>query len=58
MNMQKIRQAILANRGGFEKAGDSEIMMIWNSLDADTQKQYSEKVKNSKKGAKQNAVST
>ena len=44
-NRKQIRDAILANRGGFEKASDSEIMAIWSSLDEATQKSYLESIK-------------
>ena len=40
----KIREAILANRGGHEKTSDAGIMTIWNSLGAETQKQYLDSV--------------
>jgi len=40
VNKAKIREAILANRGGFARATEGQIMTIWNSLDAETQKKY------------------
>jgi hypothetical protein len=43
-NKTKIREAVLANRGGHENTPDAGIMTIWNSLDPETQKQYLESV--------------
>jgi len=40
MNLTEIRKAILQNRGGLENATDSQIMMIWNSLDEETRSKY------------------
>jgi len=37
---KKIREAVCANHGGLETAGDAGIMRVWNSLDQQTQKQY------------------
>lgn len=37
---KKIRQAVLANRGGLENATDEQIMIIWQHLPPDVQKQY------------------
>jgi len=39
-NVKKIRDAICANRGGWLKASDQEIMMLWDSLDKQTQDAY------------------
>ena len=36
----KIRQAILANRGGHQETSDAGIMTIWNSLNPETQQKY------------------
>ena len=49
MDMDIIRKAIIKNRGGFEKASDGQIMIIWNSLDETTQQKYLQSV--SPKGA-------
>ena len=38
--IERIRQAILANRGGLKEATDEQIITIFNSLDSETQKQY------------------
>ena len=43
--MEKIRPAILKNRGGHENATDQELMIIWRALDGDTQSQYLDSVK-------------
>ena len=48
MKMEIIRQAVLAHRGGLENATDNQIMIIWRSLDEQTQKQYLESVKERK----------
>jgi len=45
---ETIRAAVLRNRGGLEKATDSQIMIIWDSLTAKTQKQYLDSVKEEK----------
>jgi len=45
----KIREAVLANRGGLETASDEQIMIIWQSLSADVQKQYLESIKGKEK---------
>lgn len=47
--IETIRAAILRNRGGLEKATGSQIMLIWNSLTAETQKQYLDSVKEERK---------
>lgn len=39
-DINTIRQAVLANRGGLQNASDSEIMTIWNSLDEQTREKY------------------
>jgi len=54
MNIKKIREAVCANRGGLSEATDSQIMVIWNSLPPDVQKQYLE---SSKERKGQDAVS-
>jgi len=56
LSMEKIRQAVCAHRGGWEKASDAEIRAVWNSLSADTQQQYINNLKTEK--GKDNAVST
>lgn len=43
-NKAKIREAVLANRGGFAQATEAQIMTVWNSLDDETRKQYLESV--------------
>ena len=45
----KIREAVLANRGGLETASDEQIMIIWQSLSADVQKQYLDSIKEKEK---------
>lgn len=45
MNIKKIREAVCANRGGLKEATDSQIMVIWNSLPPDVQKQYLDSIK-------------
>ena len=45
MDIKKIRQAVLNNRGGHEGSTDEAILAIWKSLDESTQKQYFESVK-------------
>lgn len=42
---ERIRAAVCQNRGGLEEASDSQIMLIWNSLSAETQKQYLDSIK-------------
>jgi len=44
-NMEKIQAAVCRNRGGLDEATDSQIMIIWNSLSPETQKQYMNSVK-------------
>jgi len=56
--IEKIREAVLKNRGGHEAADDSQILLIWNSLDEETQTKYLESVKKTtKKESKENADS-
>lgn len=52
-DIKKIREAIIANRGGLETASDGEIMSLWTQLDEKTQRQYLERIKPApaKKGA-------
>ena len=38
--IEQIREAVIRHRGGLEGATDSQIMIIWNSLDKETQKMY------------------
>ena len=45
LTMEKIRPAILKNRGGHENATDQELMFIWRALDGETQSQYLDSVK-------------
>ena len=47
----KIRQAVLANRGGLEQATDAQIWAIWASLDVATQERYLASVKTGKGGS-------
>jgi len=51
-NIKKIKEAVLANRGGLGEASDTQIMTIWRSLDEATQNQYTESVKMEVKGNK------
>lgn len=46
--MKQIRAAITANRGGLHDANDAQIRIIWEALDAETQKQYINSVKGKK----------
>lgn len=55
-NIKKIREAIMANRGGHEEATDSQIMTVWDSLPPAAQKQYLESVKDKDKKEKADAV--
>ena len=40
MDLKTIRKAVTTHRGGLDGATDGQILMIWNQLDAETQKQY------------------
>ena len=40
MDMELIRKAVTKNRGGFKEATDSQIMIIWGSLDETTKEAY------------------
>lgn len=44
MDIQTKRRAICASRGGHENTDDAGIMILWNSLDEETQKQYLETI--------------
>ena len=55
IDIKKIREAVIKNRGGWENAMDEEIMTIWRSLDAETQQKYLNSIKTKEKN---NAVST
>ena len=48
MSMNLIRAAILKNRGGLEKATDTELLVIWRSLDIATQDKYLKSLKGEK----------
>ena len=48
IDLKNIRAAILKNRGGFENANDSQIMLIWTALDNETKKAYLESVNDTK----------
>ncbi len=43
-----IKEAVLANHGGFDTATQAQIQSKWNSLPLDVQKSYLEKLKLSK----------
>jgi len=43
--IKAIREAVCANRGGLSEATDGQIMVIWNSLPPNVQKQYFDSVK-------------
>lgn len=49
-NIDLIRKAVIKHRGGLKKASDSQIMIIWNSLDETTQERYLQKVSKERKG--------
>ena len=51
---EAIKQAVLANHGGFADASDSQIMALWHSLDSQTQSRYLAELKQKEKP---NAVS-
>ena len=36
----KIKEAVLANHGGFDGASDAQIMTIWHSLEPAVQQRY------------------
>lgn len=40
LDIETIRKAVTKNRGGFEKASDAQIRIIWYSLDETTQQKY------------------
>ena len=40
LEFEKIKEAILKNRGGLDAATDAQILLIWHSLDEPTQKKY------------------
>jgi len=40
IDIKKIRQAVLKNRGGFKDASDEQIMRMWQLLTPETQEQY------------------
>jgi hypothetical protein len=44
MDIQTIRGAICANRGGHSQTSDAGLSELWNSLPAETQKQYLDSV--------------
>ena len=44
--MEKIRAAVTARHGGFAAACDYQILLLWDSLDAATQKIYLDHLKN------------
>lgn len=45
MDLKTIRKAVTKHRGGLDGASDGQIMLIWNSLDAETKKLYLEPAK-------------
>jgi hypothetical protein len=45
-SIKEIREAIIKNCGGFEAADDAAIMNKWDSLTAETQKQYLNSLEN------------
>jgi len=48
MGIKRIREVMLANRGGLSNASDAEIMTIWNSLPGEIQKQYEKSIEERK----------
>ena len=44
LDIEIIRKAVTKHRGGLKEATDSQIMIIWDSLDEQTQQQYLKKV--------------
>jgi len=58
MEIKKIREAVLANRGGHQESTDEAIMTIWNSLDERTQKTYLESVSIPEKKERKNDADT
>ncbi|MBN1377859.1 MAG: hypothetical protein JXA04_01335 [Gammaproteobacteria bacterium] len=45
LSIAKIREALIANRGGLSNAKDTEVKKIWDALDDETQKKYLESIK-------------
>lgn len=43
--IEQIRAAVCKNRGGLKDATESQILIIWDSLLPDTQKQYLDSIK-------------
>jgi len=52
---EKIKAAVLANRGGLTEATNQQIQTIWNTLPEAVQKQYLDSVKPKPQEKKQNA---
>ena len=44
LDIETIRKAVTKHRGGLKEATDSQIMIIWDSLDEQTKQQYLKKV--------------
>jgi hypothetical protein len=40
IDVKKIREAVIKNRGGWDNATDGEIQTVWQSLPAETQEMY------------------
>ena len=57
IKIETIRKAVLKNRGRLDNASDNEIMIIWNSLTSETQKQYLDSVKDNAGERKTNNAS-
>lgn len=44
LDIETIRKAVTKHRGGLKEATDGQIMLIWHSLDEQTQQAYLKKV--------------
>lgn len=51
-DIEKIKQAVIKNCGGFETASDAEFLAKWQSLDEDTKQKYLKSVNENKNQTK------
>ena len=56
MDMELIRKAIIKHHGGFKEATDSQIMIVWGSLDEPTKEAYLKTVATKPERKGKNAV--
>lgn len=54
MNIKTIKEAVRMHRGGLQGATDTQIMIIWESLEEETQKQYLENYNKTQRERKAN----